>query len=104
MSEYDDPDEEDADQGDPLVEEQNNNMNSSEEEEAEEKAAQNALKNGLRNISFADDVEVNEIDGYVSIFKDISFANASRGMFPWLLRLCLHVEIFCNLIFLNYSK
>jgi len=56
-------------------------MNSSEEEEAEEKAAQNALKNGLRNISFADDVEVTEIDGYESIFKDISFANASRGLF-----------------------
>lgn len=53
-------------------------MNSEEEEEAEERAAAAELKNGLKNISFADDVEV-EDSGYVSIFKDISFANASRG-------------------------
>ena len=55
-------------------------MNSEEEEEAEERAAQRELKNGLKNISFADDVEVTEIDGYESIFKGISFANASRGI------------------------
>lgn len=78
-----DPDEaeETAEATNEPVEEQNTNMNSEEEEEAEERAAQRELKNGLRNISFADDVEVTEFDGCESIFKGISFANASRGLF-----------------------
>eukprot|EP00111_Clytia_hemisphaerica_P002677 TCONS_00007569-protein len=83
-SDYDDPDEVeeapmDNNGTDPAVEEQKD-VNSEEEEEAEERAAQRELKNGLKNISFADDVEINEFDDFHSIFKDISFANASRGI------------------------
>ena len=54
-------------------------MNSEEEEEAEERAAQKELKNGLKNISFSDVVEITANIGHESIFKGISFANASRG-------------------------
>ena len=53
--------------------------NSEEEEAEEQRAAAAELKNGLKNITFAEEVEVADSD-FVSVFKDISFANASRGI------------------------
>ena len=53
---------------------------SEEEEERAAKEAQKELKNGLKNITFADNVDVVEIDpSQKSVFADVSFAAASRG-------------------------
>lgn len=58
-------------------------MDSEEEEEAEERAEQAKLQEGLKNISFADDVVAAETgeEPHYSVFKNISFAKASRGEF-----------------------
>ena len=58
------------------------NYNSEEEEERAAKEAQKELMNGLKNISFADNVDVVEIDpAQRSVFADVSFAAASRGFY-----------------------
>ena len=57
------------------------NYNSEEEEERVAKEAQKELMNGLKNISFADNVDIAEIDpAQRSVFADVSFAAASRGL------------------------
>ena len=58
-------------------------QDSEEEEEIAQKEGQRKLRDGLKNISFADEVQVHE-DGvggepFKSVFADVSFAEASRG-------------------------
>ena len=57
-------------------------LDSEEEEERAAKEAQRELRNGLKNISFADNVEVSgEGEGAAkSVFAEVSFAAASRGI------------------------
>lgn len=58
-------------------------QDSEEEEERAQKEAQRELRDGLKNISFADEVQVHEegVGGepFKSVFADVSFAEASRG-------------------------
>jgi len=61
--------------------EQETQYDSAEEEERAAKEAQKELRDGLKNISFADNVQVEDIDPkHKSVFAEVSFAAASRGI------------------------
>lgn len=72
-----------AEQGEEEDEDEDNApaiIDSEEEAEIAAKEAQRELRNGLKNISFAENVEVAAEGEFRSVFQDVSFAAASRGM------------------------
>lgn len=72
-----------AEQGEEEDEDEDNApaiIDSEEEAEIAAKEAQRELRNGLKNISFAENVEVAAEGEFRSVFQDVSFAAASRGI------------------------